>query len=205
MRKQEETVRLFNEWAKSYEEFVQNPKGPLLGYDSSLSEAASELQGLKFSTLLDIGIGTGGFAKRFNAETVHGIDLSGKMLEECKKLHPDYILSNGTFTKNHQASAAFEVVVSSFTFHEVIPEERDVACKETYRVLKEGGLFLLVDIMFASETARNHARKMIGKYWDDSEDYPLIQEMDERMRNSGFQDVQWKQTGPYHWALFARK
>lgn len=205
MRKKEETVELFDLWAESYDQYIQNPNGPLLGYEKSLVDATNWLKDRNFQSILDIGIGTGGFVKRFKAEKIYGIDISEKMLDECKMNHPDYILSKGTFNKNNQTSESFDLVVSSFTFHEVLPDEREAACAETHRILEEGGLFLLVDIMFASKSARFQAKETIARYWDDSEDYPLIQDLDGHLRVAGFKSIQWKQTGPYHWAVIAQK
>ncbi|MGM7700826.1 class I SAM-dependent DNA methyltransferase [Pseudalkalibacillus sp. Hm43] len=205
MRKKADTIQLFDLWAESYDQYIQNPNGPLLGYETSLEEASYWLKEKRFKTILDIGIGTGGFIKRFHADEYHGIDLSEKMLEECKQNHPDYTLSQGTFNETNQAFEAFELVVSSFTFHEVIPEDRLSACQETFRILQKDGYFLLVDIMFPSESARNQAKETIAQYWDDSEDYPLVMNMDKHLREAGFKSIQWKQTGPYHWAVIAKK
>ncbi|MCF6136773.1 class I SAM-dependent DNA methyltransferase [Pseudalkalibacillus berkeleyi] len=205
LRNRKETLELFDTWAGTYDEYIQDPKGPLLGYESSLVEAASWLEKRSFHSILDIGIGTGNFASRFNGKNIFGVDLSQKMIIECKHQHPDYHLSLGTFTKNNQSSRMFDLTVSSFAFHEVDSEERPDACKETHRILKDEGLFLLVDIMFASKTARDDARKLIGKYWDSSEDYPLISDTDEALRSVGFKSILWKQTGPYHWAVISQK
>ncbi len=205
MRKKEDTIQLFDLWAETYDQYIQNPNGPLLGYETSLGEASYWLKEKKFQAILDIGIGTGGFIKRFHADEYHGIDLSEKMLEECKQNHPNYTLSLGTFNETNQASETFELVVSSFTFHEVLPEERLSACKETYRILQKDGYFLLVDIMFPSEFARIQAKETIARYWDDSEDYPIVMNMDNHLREAGYKSIQWKQTGPYHWAVIAKK
>ena len=59
--------------------------------------------------------------------------------------------------------------------------------------------------MFVSDFALNEARERIGKKWDSTEVYPLVNELDTLLRETGFSSVNWRQTAPCHWALVAHK
>ncbi|MBJ8053454.1 methyltransferase domain-containing protein [Bacillus cereus] len=206
LRTFEATQKLFDDWAKTYDENLQEATGPLCGYNHSLSEVKEMIQLNKMQKIIDIGIGTGTFSSLVssdNDENVVGIDVSEGMLEKCKVKYPKYQLNLGSFTNTNQENEAFDLVISSFCFHEVLPSERKQACEEVYRILKNEGKFLLLDIMFASQFALNEARERIGKKWDSTEVYSFVNELDTLLRETGFSIVKWRQTAPCHWALVA--
>ncbi|WP_144551372.1 class I SAM-dependent methyltransferase [Bacillus mycoides] len=207
LRTSETTQKLFDDWARTYDESLENPNGPLFGYNHSLLEAKQMLNASDKHVILDIGIGTGAFVSLVskNDYNIWGIDLSEKMLEQCKNKYPNYHLSTGTFTNTGQKSEKFDAVISSVCFHEVLPEEREKACKEVYRILKPDGKLLLLDIMFASKLAMEDAKQRIGKRWDPTEDYPKVNDLDTMLRMSGFSSVTWRQTAPCHWSALAYK
>ncbi|ABK85462.1 TPA: class I SAM-dependent methyltransferase [Bacillus cereus] len=207
LRTVEATQKLFDEWAKTYDENLQEATGPLYGYSNSLIEAKEMIQLYKRGKIIDIGIGTGTFASlmRENNESVVGVDVSERMLETCKEKYPTFHLEVGSFTNTNQEDEAFDIVISSFCFHEVLPSERKKACEEVYRIVRKEGKFLLLDIMFVSDFALNEARERIGKKWDSTEVYPLVNELDTLLRETGFSSVNWRQTAPCHWALVAHK
>lgn len=206
-RTAEETRNHFDQWAATYDRSVRTSGGPLDGYESSLAEAADLVPVAPGSQLLDIGIGTGGFAARFaeRGARVVGVDISPQMLAECRKAHPDFELHVGGFTPIPQPGARFDVVTASFAFHEVLPADRQQACREMARVLKPGGHLCLLDIIFPSAAAEAEAARVSGRFWDPEEDYPRVGDLDRMLREAGFQAVLWRQTGPMHWALVARK
>ncbi|MDH4424639.1 MULTISPECIES: class I SAM-dependent methyltransferase [Bacillus] len=207
LRTVEATQKLFDEWAKTYDENLQEATGPLYGYNNSLIEAKEMIRLYKREKIIDIGIGTGAFASLVseNNESVVGVDVSEKMLETCKEKHPTYHLEVGSFTNTNQEDEAFDIVISSFCFHEVLPSERKKACEEVYRIVRKEGRFLLLDIMFVSDFALNEARERIGRKWDSTEVYPFVNELDTLLRETGFSSVNWRQTAPCHWALVAHK
>jgi ubiquinone/menaquinone biosynthesis C-methylase UbiE len=96
-------------------------------------------------------------------------------------------------------------MISSFTFHEVSPNERGYACQEVFRVLKPGGWFTLLDIIFASNNAMQDAAERLSNQWDASEVYALVGELDAFLHEAHFQHIYWQQTGPFHWAVCAQK
>lgn len=206
-RSPEETRSLFDEWALTYDDCVRQPCGPLEGYEHSLKEAAAMVPVEAGALLLDIGIGTGAFSAVFaqRGARVCGIDVSGQMLAKCHLNHPEFSLAEGSFESIPYPDEQFDVVVSSFSFHEVPPAARGAACAEAMRVLKPKGYVCLLDVMFASPEAVADARQVIGCYWDDDEDYPLVGDLDALLRLSGLCGVRWRQTAPWHWAVVGRR
>jgi putative AdoMet-dependent methyltransferase len=203
----QETKELFNSWASSYEEDVRNANGILEGYEISLETASQVCNVSHKLRVLDVGIGTGKLAQFFEDQgaKISGIDLSEVMIDKCRELHPDYDLRLGTFQQVPFQDDTFDAVVSSFCFHEVPPAERLTACREVYRVIRKGGYFCLLDIMFASGAAVAEARNRMLSQWDDSEEYSLVGDLSEHLYNSGFHSVQWLQTGKLHWVCLAYK
>lgn len=206
-RSSKEIRSLFDKWALTYDDSVRQPCGPLEGYEHSLEEAAAMVPVEAGALLLDIGIGTGTFGALFadRGARVWGIDVSRQMLAECRLKHPGFSLAEGSFESIPYPDEQFDVVVSSFSFHEVPPAARGAAWAEAMRVLKPEGYVCLLDIMFASQEAVADARQALGCYWDDDEDYPLVGDLDALLRLSGLCDVRWRQTAPWHWAVVGRR
>lgn len=171
-REREATRALFDRWAETYDADTADPSGPLVGYDDSLYAVNEMVTDGVETKLLDIGIGTRFLASLFEKRVaaVTGIDVSEQMLARCAASHPDFRLKEGSFTEIPFPDATFDIVVSSFTFHEVSPSERSAACSEVVRILRPGGQLALLDIMFASEAAVADGRVAIGAIWDPDED-----------------------------------
>ncbi len=205
-RTDDQTRRLFDEWAATYDADLDDAGGPLLGYTRSLDALTDKLPVQSGWRVLDIGIGSGAVAERFDARgaAISGVDISEKMLDVCRNKHPDYDLHPGTFNPLPLPDNTFDAVVSGFAFHETNPQTRHTACTEIARVLRPEGYLCLLDIMFASEAAIQNAKELIGNAWDDSEDYAIVGDLDTTLRDAGFTSVSWQQTAPFHWLVTAR-
>ena len=205
---QRSITSLFDRWARSYDcDLRQAPDGPLTGYRASLCQAAAVLPAGPEVKVLDIGIGTGALAALLIATGAElwGTDPSPAMLEQCRERLPEVPLRQGTFTQLPYAEQAFDLVVTSFAYHHVVMRRRRAALREMARVLRPGGTLGLLDIMFASQAALAAARKDLAANWDDDETYPLIGQLDEGLRASGFASVRWLQTGSLHWLAIPSK
>jgi ubiquinone/menaquinone biosynthesis C-methylase UbiE len=206
-RNEEETRKLFDDWAKSYDIDLLDEGGPLMGYACSIQALEHVLQVAPNSHILDIGIGSGAITKRLAAQgaQITGIDISEKMLALCREQNPDFTLYTGTFNSIPLLNESVNYVVSGFAFHETPVSARRDACQEMARVLQPGGYLCLLDIMFASSLAMQEARKLIGDKWDDDEDYAIVGELDTLLRENGFVSLKWYQAAPFHWIVTARK
>ncbi len=206
-RSSQETEALFDGWAATYNEDVRRPTGLLVGYEESLHRAAAMISLAAGSDVLDVGIGTGAFARHLadDGARVSGVDVSGEMLARCRADHPNFALAMGSFLQIPHSDGRFDALVSSFAFHEVPPEKRPVACAESARVIRSGGHICLLDIVFASPAALAEASEELHEQWDPDEIYPLVGELDTSLRSGGFSTLRWQQTAPYHWAVAGRR
>ncbi|MEM1104290.1 MAG: class I SAM-dependent methyltransferase [Pseudomonadota bacterium] len=102
--------------------------------------------------LLDLACGTGRLlsfiAQAYPWMPLTALDLSTAYLDEAKRLlgarrRLDFVHANAEDTK--LPDAHFDVVVSVFLFHELPPKARRAVAREIARVLKPGGMFVLVD------------------------------------------------------------
>lgn len=101
---------------------------------------------------LDIACGTGRFLRQvrlaFPALTLTGLDLSESYLDEARRhlagLRPATLIS-GNAEAIPLPNASQDFVSAIFLLHELPPEVRRRVSSEIARVLKPGGLFVMVD------------------------------------------------------------
>ena len=118
--------------------------------------------------LLDAGCGTGLTALRIAAQypdcTVHGIDLSPKMIEVARKdavkggLAVDFRV--GSITDLPYPDASFDVVVTNIMYHHLDLAEKRQAVAEIARVLKPGGRYVSAEF---GPRARNALERRLAK------------------------------------------
>lgn len=93
--------------------------------------------------LLDVGIGSGDFSSLFKVGSVTGIDIAERQLDECRSRHPDYRLLLGDAENMSFNGGEFDVVCArNLLQHFKDPTQ---VIKEMLRVLKVGGLVLIVE------------------------------------------------------------
>jgi len=103
---------------------------------------------------LDLGCGPGALSyalakKAQPSSTIIGIDISNDQLNYARA-HADGFPCKPQFIKCSMdelnfPDQSFDLVMTSMALHETPPEVRRKAIKEAARVLKPGGLFILVD------------------------------------------------------------
>jgi ubiquinone/menaquinone biosynthesis C-methylase UbiE len=118
--------------------------------------------------LLDAGCGTGMMALRIAARhpdcTVHGIDLSAKMIAAARRdaktqgLGVDFRV--GSITALPYTDASFDVALTSIMYHHLDLAEKWQAVAEIARVLKPGGRYVSCEF---GPRARNALQRHLAK------------------------------------------
>ena len=146
MKDYEELSRChFDKQAKIYDETntMMYSKYPKI----SCKDVFDYLKDKPFTDLLDVGCGTGyliDMLSRKRKANYIGLDLSQEMI----KVSQEKQIENAKFTVGYADKLPFEdnsfdVVTCIQSFHHYPDQER--AMKEAYRVLKEGGIYILSD------------------------------------------------------------
>jgi ubiquinone/menaquinone biosynthesis C-methylase UbiE len=111
------------------------------------------------TALLDVATGTGRFLTfvkdNWPRMATTALDLSPAYLDEAKKaLKPwrDVTFLEANAEAMPLADASQDIVTAIYLFHELPPKVRSIVAKEIARVLKPGGLFVLVDSIQPGDT-----------------------------------------------------
>jgi len=167
----------FDAWADSYDRDRQASQGLLEHHAQSLRAAADLLVVTAGQELLDIGVGTGAFGALYaeRGARVTGVDISPRMLHLAARAHPEWRLLEGHFLALPLADQSCDAAISAFAFHHLEDAERAPALREICRVLR-GDAFLLVDIMFPDEAAKDAGRRRLADHWEE-ENYALFPDL----------------------------
>jgi len=110
----------------------------------------------------DVGCGPGhvtAFLARLGLRAA-GVDLSGEMVEQARKRHPDLTFSTGSMTALPAADASWDGLVSFYSLiHMIDDADLRAALAECRRVLAGGGMLLLA--VHAGEGTR-HLEEWFG-------------------------------------------
>lgn len=143
------TAEAFDNWASTYEEQAASMLGRRgYGYEQLAQEIASALCLDHAHQVLEIGTGPGNLgaaiAKTGARCAITGLDISLKMatLAESKRVYES--VSCASFERLPFANGQFHHVYSAFVLHSVLDQDR--ALDEIWRVLRPGGLAVLVDL-----------------------------------------------------------
>ncbi|ELJ6288550.1 methyltransferase domain-containing protein [Salmonella enterica] len=125
-----------------------------------LARLAQRLSDFSHANVLDMGCGAGhaSFVAAQHANSVVAYDLSASMLEVVAGAAEERHLSNITLRQGYAEKlpfedASFEVVISRYSAH----HWHDVgqALHEVYRVLKPGGVLIIMDVMSPGHPVRD--------------------------------------------------
>lgn len=111
--------------------------------------ASSSQQSL---SMIDIACGSGRFLRdvlrSFPELQVTGLDLSKPYLEKAARTldgYPNVTFVEAAAENTGLQSAQFDVASAVFLFHELPPKIRAQVAEETFRILRPGGTFIMVD------------------------------------------------------------
>ena len=161
----------FNDWAASYDEDVHDETHEgnwIFGhYESVLDKVVEycELSENSYSTVLDIGVGTGNLVGRFleRGLTVIGIDPSEEMRKICTAKIPEIQVMEGDFLNIPQEVSSVDIVVSSFAFHHLTQEQKETSIIEMKKVIKPKGRIVIADPMFRNSSEEEKIKQNLIK------------------------------------------
>jgi putative AdoMet-dependent methyltransferase len=185
----------FNEWAKTYDRSVLDPKNefPFDGYlrvlDFIQAYVKSNINGKK---VLDVGIGTGLLTQKLYelGADIYGLDFSEQMISKAKEKMPNSRLTVCDISlelPRNILRQKFDCIISAYTFHH-FDDARKVAIIATLKnVLNKNGLILIGDVSFLSSNEFNHAKNEHADKWDNSEYYFAADEFIKRLNENNTQ------------------
>lgn len=97
--------------------------------------------------LLDVGCGVGEFDNILTRSNynITGVDISNKSLDVARKLNPNVVYIEYDGLKLPFNDCEFDIAISICVMHHVNPDEWQNFIDEIYRVLKPGGIILIVE------------------------------------------------------------
>ena len=113
----------------------------------------------------DFGCGPGQtteYLKNLGIE-ISGLDLSEKILEQAKTIHPEIHFQRGNILGLEFKNNSLAGVVAFYAIVHFTEEQVEIACREIYRVLEPGGIFLFT-YHIGEETI--HVEEFLGKKID---------------------------------------
>lgn len=208
-------MQLFDQWAPTYDDtvFRADAADGFEAYEQILNRVADMAEAKPGRRVLDVGTGTGNLAEVLAARgaSVVAVDPSAEMRRQAGRKLPGVPVLDGHFLSLPVEDASCDAVVSTYAFHHLTDEEKAQGAREVLRVLRPGGRFVLGDIAWADEAARE---AMVRRFEAQGK-LDLVQEIEEEyyptvgLLTSIFAaagcTVYLEQLTDWVWALMARK
>lgn len=161
-------------------------------------------------TVLDIGVGTGLLSERVPpGARRYGIDISPKMLEKAREKGLPVELAEGSFLAIPYPDLTFDRVISTFAFHHLTPQEKDLGLQEMRRVLKPEGRIVIGDLMVENPAQMDQIRtRFVREGRTDllvelkDEYFTVLESATLTLRSLGF-DTAWERGSLLSWILSA--
>lgn len=219
---EKKTIKIFDKWAKNYDKSIRNAekKNDWLykGYSSILYSVRDKIKEYlipnKNTLILDIGTGTGNLLLILQNEgyQVIGVEPSQKMRERLREKIPTVSVITGDFLSLPTTiNASIDGIVSSYAWHHLPYIKKIKSIGKMKQVLKEKGIIVIADLMFAS---REERKRKIEVYKTknlrdliidiNSEYYGHVDALSRGFIKRGF-DVESKQLTDLVWLLVATR
>jgi ubiquinone/menaquinone biosynthesis C-methylase UbiE len=144
----------------------------------------------------DFGCGPGQTAKYLKdlGIEISGLDLSGKTLEQARKIHPDIHFRKGNILNLEFDDDSIAGVVAFYAIVHFTKDQVGLALREIFRVLQPGGIFLLT-YHVGEETI--HLDEFLGKEIDVDFMYFTSDFIFRCLKNCGFDNIEIIEREPY--------
>ena len=152
----------------------------------------------------DFGCGPGNTAqylKNLGVE-ISGLDLSAKMLEQARRLHPGIPFLKGDMLALEFAGHSIAGVVAFYAIVHFTQEQAEAALREVFRVLQPGGLFLFT---FHVGGKPLHLEEFLGKKVDVDFMFFTTDFMARCLKTLGFERVEMIERDPYPGVEYASR
>lgn len=174
----QDRIDLFNNWANNYDPANMPGDFPFSGYDAVLDGIASLCDPQPNATILDLGIGTGNLAKRFQNKECElwGLDFSAEMLKKIDVIPPSRLIQ-ADLNQPLPDLPIFDHIISSYVLHEFPIEKKIEIITHLFNQLTPNGTLVIGDIAFPTQKDHDQTK---GKdpdefYWITERDTPLLE------------------------------
>ena len=144
----------------------------------------------------DFGCGPGQtteYLKNLGLE-ISGLDLSDKILEQARTIHPGITFRKGNILELEFKNDSIAGVVAFYAIVHFTEEQVEVACREVFRVLQPGGIFLFT-YHIGEETI--HVEEFLGKKIDIDLMFFTTGFISSCLKKSGFEKIEIIEREPY--------
>jgi ubiquinone/menaquinone biosynthesis C-methylase UbiE len=144
----------------------------------------------------DFGCGPGQttrYLKNLGIE-ISGLDLSEKILEQARTIHPEIHFRKGNILELDFENDSIAGAVAFYVIVHFTEEQVGIACREVFRVLEPGGIFLFT-YHIGEETI--HVEEFLGKKIDIDFMFFTADFISSCLEKSGFQKIETIEREPY--------
>jgi len=125
---------------------------------------------------------------------ISGMDLSKKILEQAKRLHPEIHFRKGNILELEFENDSIAGIVAFYAIIHFTKEQVGIAFREVYRVLQPGGIFLFT-FHIGAETI--HLEEFLEKKVDIDFMFFTTDFIFSCLKDSGFEKIEVIERGPY--------
>ncbi len=144
----------------------------------------------------DFGCGPGQtsvYLKNLGIE-ISGLDLSEKILEQAKTIHSEIHFRKGNILELEFENDSIAGVVAFYAIVHFTEEQVEIACREVFRVLQPGGIFLFT-YHIGEETI--HVEEFLGKIVDIDFMFFTTDFIYSCLKRGGFEKIEIIEREPY--------
>jgi len=144
----------------------------------------------------DLGCGPGQTAKYLKdlGVEVSGLDLSGKILEQARTIHPETNFRKGNILELEFDSGSIAGITAFYAMVHFTEAQVETALREVFRVLQPGGLFLFT---FHIGEGTIHLKEFLGRKADIDFMFFTSDFISRRLKGCGFEKIEIIEREPY--------
>ncbi|GAA0380077.1 class I SAM-dependent DNA methyltransferase [Bacillus horti] len=207
---------LFNEWASSYDQTVEDKDGEYNEVFENYADILAQIVGhlpQQAGRVLEFGVGTGNLTQQLvhKGHTVIGVEPSVEMRKVVQQKGIEVDLREGHFLDiPMQEEEKVDAIVSSYAFHHLTLREKQRALESLKKYMQAHTLIIFADTSFEDEGKKLEIMERAERQGKPNlledlktEFYETIEDLEEIYKASGF-DVDFEQKNRYVWISVAK-